>query len=114
MSAFPLEADTSPGPGNVGLVQILLQKSFRPRRRNIDSSSAFTWQGRFKTQCAAEQTLRREPIQLTFATLSAMNGRFCKTGGPQESATYDAVALAYGFRRLHDEYNLKRDELRGD
>jgi hypothetical protein len=30
----------------------------------------FTWQGRFKTLCAAERTLRREPIQLTFATLS--------------------------------------------
>jgi hypothetical protein len=38
--------------------------------RNIDSLPVFTWQGRFKTLCAAERTLRREPIQLTFATLS--------------------------------------------
>jgi hypothetical protein len=35
-------------------------------------------------------------------------------GGPQESTTYDAVALACGVRRLHDEYNLERDALRGD
>src|SRR5258708_10347289 len=40
---------------------------------NIDSSVVFTWQGRLKTLCAAERTLRREPIQLTFATLSAMS-----------------------------------------
>ena len=31
-------------------------------------------------------------------------------GGPQESTTYDAVALACGVRRLHDEYNLERGD----
>lgn len=35
-------------------------------------------------------------------------------GGPQESTTYDAVALACGVRRLHDEYNLERDALWSD
>ena len=39
--------------------------------RNIDSSPGFAWQGRFKTLSAEEETLRGEPIQLTFATLSA-------------------------------------------
>src|SRR5216683_7721845 len=37
--------------------------------RNIDSSAVFTW------LYAAERTLRREPIQLTFATVPAPSRR---------------------------------------
>ena len=52
------------------------------------------------------------PSTLTVLTsdLGTMNGHFCKMGGPQESTTYDAVALACGVRRLHDEYNLERGD----
>jgi hypothetical protein len=42
--------------------------------RNFDSSAGFTRQGRFRPLCTTERTLRREPVHLTFATLSARLG----------------------------------------
>ena len=39
---------------------------------------------------------------------------FLEDGGPQESVAHGAATPACGVRRLHDEYILKRNALRGD
>jgi hypothetical protein len=67
--------------------------------RNIDSSAVFTWQGRFKTLCAAERTLRREPIQLTFATVSARS-RHSDEGAPPPHGHRSAHCIAVLARSL--------------